>query len=214
MNRQANVQSIDALERFRLALKDYADVLIDVIAVLQLESQRTVDWVQFDRIPYWTREGRQSGDAVAQARHHLAVKQMPISGAERPPCTEERQALQQARERKRYTEQQTTKVRQLVPALQHQVDEFHATLAKLSHLADTDLPAAIANLERMMEALNRYAIMREPTAGIAPTPTPHSLSTDGTASNESVRDKPSADDSHRSTESTAPGSSSSGEETR
>ena len=167
MNRQANVQSIDSLCRFRAAIQEYLEVLQEILSNLQLESQRTVDWVQYDRTAYWRTEARSSSDTLQQALTVLEMKQLTISGGDHPACTEARQRVQKARQRLHYAEKQVARARQLVPQLQHHADEYQGVLGKVAQLIDADLPSAMATLDRIIQSLSQYALTREPTANVS-----------------------------------------------
>lgn len=161
MSKQVNVQSIDTLRQFRASLREYSDAVQDVLDCLQLESQRTVDWVQYDRAAYWRSAVREASDLLKQASTILEMKQLVIANADRPACTEERKAVQNARRRMRYSEQQVDKIKKLIPALQHEADEFQGVLSKLAQLVESNLPAAMASLDRMIESLTKYTLLQQ-----------------------------------------------------
>ena len=163
MNRQVNVTSIASLRRFQAALAEYAEVVQDVLANLQLESQRTVDWVQHDQMAYWPNQVRLAGEALNEALNVLELKQLTLDGRDAPSCTEEKMTVQRWRRRLRYAEQQVGRTRQLGPLVQHHADEYRGVLAKLAQVTDTDLPRAVAALERMAAALEKYAVSAAPS---------------------------------------------------
>ncbi len=160
MARQASVQSIDALRRFRAAIREYVEVMQDVLDNLQAESQRTVDWVRHDRMTYWPAQVRQASDGLTGALDRLQMKQLTISGRDPVSATEEKQQVQQARDRLRYTERKAARTRQLSGLLQHEVDEYRGVLAKLEQLIEADLPQAMASLDRMLASLEKYTALR------------------------------------------------------
>jgi len=160
MSRQANVQSIDALRQFRAALIEYAETVSDITANLHVESRHTIDWMVNDRATYWPAQVRQSSEDLVEARTILQSKQVTINGRDRLPCTEEKQALAAARRRHRYTEEKVRQTKKLLPIVKHQGEEYRGTLGRLSQLAETDLPAAIAILDRLITSLEKYAQIR------------------------------------------------------
>ena len=123
-----------------------------------------------DRSSYWPGQVRKSSDELAEAKTVLQSKELTINGRDRPPCTEEKQAVAAARRRNRYTEEKVRQTKKLIPIVKHQGEEYRGTLGRLSQLAETDLPAAIAVLDRMISSLERYAQLRVSGAGSPNSP--------------------------------------------
>lgn len=157
MDRQANVQSIAALHRFRAALDVYQARVHDAWIALTMETRRAVDWVDHDRSAYWLTEMRSAAEALAEAANLLERKQMTTKTADRPACAEEKETVHRARQRWQHAEDRLRAVEHWRRVVQHQADEFRGVIAKLAHLVETDLPKATAALDRMVEALERYA---------------------------------------------------------
>jgi hypothetical protein len=162
MNRQVHVNSIAALRRFQAALREYAEAIQDILDNLQLESQRTVDWIQRDRMSYWPRQLKSAGEALTEAINRLEMKQLTLNGRDAPSCSEERNDVHRWRERLRYVEQQLGRTRQLGPVIQQHAEEYCGVLAKLSGLVEIELPRAIAALDRMATALEKYTTVAAP----------------------------------------------------
>lgn len=153
---QVQVDSIDVLRRFQAALREYAEAVQDVYGTLTLETQRTVDWVDHDRMSYWPAETRRATDQLTESLNALERKHVTVDRRDPPSCTEEKMAVAAARRRLREVEEKVAAVRRWSPLVKHQADEYRGVLAKLSHLVETDLPQAIAALERMATALEKY----------------------------------------------------------
>lgn len=166
MNRQADVNSIDSLRRFRIALQQYGETVQDVVATLQCELQRAVDWFEQDRMSYWPAETRKASDKLVEALNQLEMKQLAVDRSDSPSCYDEKKAVERAKRRLRYAEEKVERTRYWLRVVKHEVDEFKGLLAKLGHLSESDLPRAVAALERMTHALDRYA---KSTTGSAQT---------------------------------------------
>lgn len=170
MAHQTNVQSIDALRRFRAVLQKYGESVQDVLDTLTMESQRTVDWIQLDRMQYWPAEVRRATDALSNALNALQMKQLTQNGRDPPAATEERANVHRTRERLRLAEDKTRRTRVLSQTVEQQAEEYRGCLGKLAQLIECDIPQALAALDRMMEALERYTQIRSsPTPSIAPS---------------------------------------------
>jgi hypothetical protein len=167
MNRQADVNSIDSIRQFRIALQDYSETVQDVVATLQCELQRAVDWFEQDRMSFWPAEVRRSNDKLVEARNQLEMKQLAVDPSSAPSCYDEKKAVERAKRRLRYAEERVQKTRHWLRIVKHEADEFKGLLANLGHISESDLPRAAAALERMTQALDRYA--KSTTADPAPT---------------------------------------------
>ena len=166
MNRQASVQSIESIRHFRAALQEYAEAVLDVLARLQLESQRTVDWIRSDRMTYWPAQVRAASDELAEALTQLEMKQMTLDGRDRPAATEQKQAVSRGRTRLRYVEDKVRRTRQLAQLVQHESEEYRAVLGMLAQLGETDIPQAAATLERIVTALEKYTALQAPRLSV------------------------------------------------
>jgi hypothetical protein len=162
MSRQTNVQSIDALRRFRLVLQQYSTAVQAALDSLQLGSQRTVDWLQQDRMTYWPAEVRRATDALNEARDLLQMKQLTVDGSDPPAATEERKNVHRAQQRLHLTEHKLQRTRQLSVQVGHHAEEYRGTLGKLAQLIECDIPLAVAALDRMIDALEKYAAQPVP----------------------------------------------------
>ena len=157
MKRSANVTSIDVLAEFKAAIEQYAADGRDTLTTLLLELRRAIEWIENDRTKYWPREVRRAADAVHEARNNLERCQLSIRPDEAPPCYEQKQALELAKRRLRTAEEKVDIVRGWRVKLHHESDEFKGQLGKMNHCLESDLARAVANLDRMMMALDKYA---------------------------------------------------------
>ena len=161
-----------------------------MLAQLHIETDRTIDLDPERPALVLAQTGASVPEIdCPQAITALDIKQLTIDGGPKPTCVEERQMVVAAKQRLRYAEQQVATLRRMLPRLRHEADEYHGVLGKLTQLVDTDLPAAMADLDRMVEALQRYTMLREPTAGIGTLP-PRS----GNSASRTPTDLPSSSD--------------------
>lgn len=181
MNRQADVASIDSLRRFQASLQSYGETVQDVVAVMQCEVQRAVEWLEQDRMVYWPAQVRKATDQLNEAKNRLEMKQLTIDQSKPPSCYEEKKAVEVARRRLRYAEDRVQSTRHWLRVVKHEVEEFRGLLSKVQSLPDHDIPKAAAILGRMAQALDKYARQSSPTGGNASIYTaPTSASSDST----------------------------------
>ncbi|NLF67657.1 MAG: hypothetical protein GX575_01240 [Candidatus Anammoximicrobium sp.] len=167
MTTQAQITSIDAVRHFKLALEEFQAETREAITQLLLEMRRGADWIEHDRSRYWPRAMQQASDAVIEARNNLERAELALRPEDKRSCHEYKIALDKAKRRLRLTEDKVRAVRRWRIEVQRAADHFHGGLAKLANSLDMDLPRALAALERMAAALDRYAERSAPmeTAG-------------------------------------------------
>lgn len=151
----ANVNSIDAIRAFRIALLKFVDDAANAITTLELEGRRPATWID-TKATYWARENRKASDGMNEARVALDRAEMTTSAEETKYAYDERKALERAKKRMRVTEEKQQAVKRWRPQIHKAVEEFHVALSKFQRYQETDLAQAIASLGRMTESLDRY----------------------------------------------------------
>lgn len=154
---QANVLSIDALQRLRSAMIRCREEMALALAESDSEVQRAVVWVERDRIPHWRRRIQQLSEDVNDARSALFRKQTVTSSKDsKPSVVDEKKALERCRAQLADAEQRLQRSRSWANALPREQSVYKGSLSALASMVDRDLPAAILALERMSVALERY----------------------------------------------------------
>jgi hypothetical protein len=167
---QADVRSIDALREFRGAMLQFGGDANDAVVMLTLESRKAVQWLLEDRARYWPDQLRKAQQSVASARNELERCQLHYGSEQAPSCFEQKKALEKAKRRLATCESKVQAVKRWTAEIREELDDFRAELARMSNWAEVDLPRAIAALDRMTRALDRYAGTQVPesAAGAAP----------------------------------------------
>ena len=162
MSQSARVTSIDAVAEFKQAIRQFEDDMRDSLMTLQLESQRALDWIDNDRSGYWFRQVRRADERLNESRNNLERAQLSLRPEDKPSCYQEKKQVALAKERQRYTEEQVQVVRQWQRRIQHEIDIFRGKLGRIEHIVDSDMSRAVATLERVVLALDRYAERKVP----------------------------------------------------
>jgi len=157
MPQRANVRSIDAVRALSRVLVNFESQVRDAIESITLEARRGVDWFEQNRARYWPNELRKSFNEVSEARTNLTRCRSQRFGDHEPDCYEEKKALEAAIRRHHLCHQKVQKLREWKNILRHEADEFKGRLGQMNVSLDVDFPQAIAALERIVEALQRYA---------------------------------------------------------
>jgi len=152
----ANVTSLDAVRGFRAVLVRFAADVEAAIVALELEARRPVEWVESDRSRYWPQQVRKASESVSEARLALERCEVRISSDDPKYCYDERKALERAKRRLQLAEEKTQAVRRWRMQLHKEFEEFQMQLARLKQYLEIDLAKAIAALDRIIAALDRY----------------------------------------------------------
>lgn len=154
---QANVRSIDALQRLRVALIRCHEELTMAISEADGTVDRAVSWVERDRVPHWRMRIQRLGEEVNDARSALFRKQTVTSSADsRPSVVDEKKALDRAKAMLDDAERRSQRSRAWAAEMPRQQALYKGGTAMLAAMVERDLPMAIAALERMSVALERY----------------------------------------------------------
>ncbi len=156
MKRSANITSVEVIRAFTPALQKFEEEVRDALVNLTLELRRAVDWLEHDRTRYWPHQLRRASQQVAEARGALERCEMAIRPEDKRGCYEEKKQLQKALSRHRLCEQKIELVKHWIQVVRHESDEFEGQIAKMSDMMDVDVPRAVATLQRMAAALDRY----------------------------------------------------------
>jgi len=156
MNDNAKVSSIDAIVDFRVALIRFAEDVTSSLTSLQMEVDRSREWIEHDRPMYWNRMFRKQYDNVATARQELSACKRRGVGDKKPSCIEEEQKFKKAKRRLEEIEEIVNTIPRWKTKLGRAGDEYKARVSGLQRFIDTDIEKAILLLERMTTILDEY----------------------------------------------------------
>ncbi|MBM4004261.1 MAG: hypothetical protein FJ295_13395 [Planctomycetes bacterium] len=160
----AKVTSIDAIRSFRVALIAFQEELSRAVVSLDLECRRPLDWMEHDRARYWPREVRRASDVMNEARLNLERCLLTIDPNDHRSCYDERKQSEAAKRRLTFAETKVQAVQQWRQRLKKEVEEFQVQTAKAKEYLEVDLPRAVAQLSRMLDALDRYVRAMRPAS--------------------------------------------------
>ncbi len=173
MSTQADVKSIDTLAFVKAAFASFAHESGQAVSECEMQGQRAVDWITVDQAAYWKAECRRMGELVNKAIKDLEYcKAFKKVGNNQPSCIEEKKALEKAKQRLARAEQKAEAVRRWTPIVQQQFREACVRLVRFREVIDVDCPRAMAQLERMLKALDAYRQVASPTDGAGEGETP------------------------------------------
>ncbi|TWT47103.1 hypothetical protein KOR42_42170 [Thalassoglobus neptunius] len=158
----ANLKSIEALRAFRASLIQFIEDASSALQSMGMELQKSREWIEHDRPQYWTIQTRRAFDLVSQTRTAYETCRMRTVAGHRPSCLEEKEAYNAAQRRVRNCQEQIEHVKRWANKLQHETDEFRGRFARLQMMLESELPKAVARLDRLASILESYAEMDAP----------------------------------------------------
>jgi hypothetical protein len=165
MAQAAHVDSIDRLKEFRVALCLFIDTVNTGLNEAEGQVQQTGIWLKHDQPSYWKTQINRRREQFSQAKNALNAKKLtrtPLGG--RYSCIDEEKAFQLAKHRLEEAEQKLKNVQRWERVFEDEVLEYKGQVHPLARTIDSELPNAIAQLDRMITALESYAALSAPEA--------------------------------------------------
>ncbi len=153
----ANVQSLDALRDFRLALVAFHERAQTAMAELRAKIDRTKGWIDQDRPLYWREQQRRAYDEVTKTRIAYDLCRLRTVGGRHSECIEEGVAKQRAKARLEYCQQKIDAVRRWSVKVGQEVDDYRGRTGPMQRQLEEDVPNMLAKLSRMIDAIEGYA---------------------------------------------------------
>ncbi len=202
----ANVRSLDCLRRLRPALIRIEGDLAVALSGLRQELNRGTNWLDHDCPAHWQREIRSGFDRIARARTELNRKQMITVAGHKADCIEEQKALRLAKQRLEFAQEKIRICRQWSIKTHRNGDEYKSRIGRVEQSLAHRFPMLIANLERMITALEHYASSeRRPmldAQGIVESPAPEATHA-ATNAEQANPESPSPESAHPEASNTA-----------
>jgi chromosome segregation ATPase len=159
MKRSADVRSIDALQDAKAAIVEFREMVGVALAEAHAEIQRTIWWLQSDQLTHWKHEIRRRQDEVNHAKSEIYRAKLAAMD-QNASVLEQRKMLERAERRLQEAEHKVRAVQHWGRMLDRDFMLYRGQCESISRAVDSDLPKAIAQLERMMEQLDRYLKVR------------------------------------------------------
>lgn len=171
---RAHITSIEALERFRATLADFAGDARNALCAVDGDIRRMEGWLQ-EQGKHWQREIRKRQEDVNRAKIELAARKYQNRDGHGRGSTEPEIALKKALVRLEEAETKLANCKRWAPELQRAVHEYHGPARMLSGVLDTEVVNALALLANKLAALEAYLNIAPPSAPSVPAITnePH-----------------------------------------
>ena len=153
----ANVQSVDAIKDVRNALIRFQERATSAMGDLRQKIDRTVAWLELDRPNYWQDQERRAYDLVASTRVAYETCKLRTVAGRRSDCIEEKKAFERAKMRMEYVREKQQSVRKWMVQSGKEANEYRSRTSNFIRTLENDVPLMIAQLGRMIDAIERYS---------------------------------------------------------
>ncbi|MBC01682.1 MAG: hypothetical protein CMJ34_00050 [Phycisphaerae bacterium] len=162
-NERADVRSIEVIDAFRATLAGFVDAGRAALLEAESDLEKTILWLDRDRIGHWNRQIRKRQELLTRARSELYRKQMQTSAkGGRAGDSDERKNLQRAERHLEEARRGLEATRTWIRRLDRERTLYKAAVSPLATALDHDLPHAIGLLRKMSENLEAYTSMPAP----------------------------------------------------
>jgi hypothetical protein len=169
MVEQAQVSSIDALKEFRDNLSAFNDMAKEALTIVDMETRRTLDWLQRDQLAYWKAMIRECEEELAQAKADLFRRQLARLSGEPPDMTEQKKAVRRAQARLEMAQEKVEKCKEWARLVMRAIDEYSGPARQLGTLVEGEPARSVIALDNILTSLDAYVYLAPPTSAPMPT---------------------------------------------
>lgn len=171
----SDVRSIDSLIQLRHTLINLSGDWTDCLHQIKYAARRIHERFAVDLPAYWKHQTTLAERALTESLDNLSRLQSTSGGASpggsaggSPGATEARMRVAKVRRRLALCQAKEKRSRQLALAVEQACEELSGPIAEVAMHSEVNLPAAAAELARMIDHLSRYAEIQSPS-----TDSPH-----------------------------------------
>ncbi len=164
MSRSANVQSIQTLKDFKLAMIEFGEDAQNALSGVEMDLRKMRDFLERDQLGYWQAQVKRRNEEVMQARSDLHRRKISQQGSDAVSDSEQKEALREAMRRLRIAEEKVALVKKLIPQLHHAIAEYHSHSQPLGDHISGGFEKSLNVLERMVLSLEAYVATTAPSA--------------------------------------------------
>lgn len=154
---QGNVRSIAVIRDLNLAVSQLTNRLTEISFDLRGEAQRAIQWVSSEAPQYWRYEQKLASQRLKETEDTLASMKATVGGRDKPVATELEQRVAKIRHRLQLCEEKLQLCKRWHTELLRAADPLLAAASAVQQQAETELPTAANQLDRLIRALEQYA---------------------------------------------------------
>ena len=176
MSEQVRVDDLEVFRRFRVALLKFAQAASQAIGSADTQISRTHSWLENEQLTYWQNQLRKRTEDVTRAREAVRQKKVykDFSGRTRGAIEEEK-ILDKCLAAVEEAQCKLEATRKWIPKLERAADMYRGGVSRLNSDVTSDIPRAVALLDRLALSLEHYlqiesTVASAPSAAVATTP--------------------------------------------
>lgn len=155
MNPAANINNVEVLATFQLALQHFEEKAKDSLMNIDMDLRRTVEWLE-EMYASWQTEIRQAEDALAQAMRELQRKKMMKIGDRTPDTSDEEKEVKKCKARLEHAEDKLERTKHWMRAFPEAVLDYEGPGRQLKTQVENGIPNMITILSNKIAALEQY----------------------------------------------------------
>jgi len=193
----ARIDSIDVIRTFRAALWKFAETANAALGDAESDVNKTLVWLENEQQTHWQHQVRVRMEAVAAAKDKVRQKQLfKDSTGRQQSAVDEQKLLSIAQRKLQEAEQKLAATKAWSRRMQRETHNYKGGVQRLQTVISVDLPNAVASLDRMYAALEKYVAAgpasAASTAATAPSGAPPAAGEGGGAMARAVTEAPAA----------------------
>jgi hypothetical protein len=157
MNQSANVRSVEAIEKFKLAMVNFGDDARNALTGVEMDLRRVRDWLVREQSMYWQTQVKKRTEQVSMARTELHRRRLSQQNSDAISDTEQKENLRIAQRRLEEAEDKVARVKKWIPILEHAIAEYNSAAQPLGDRLTGQFQNSLALLERTITAIYDYA---------------------------------------------------------
>jgi len=170
MSPTARVQSIEGLEQFRAALCIFTDQAGQSLATVRADAERFLNWLG-EQFKYWQRQIRVRDEQLAEAKSDLhRCLSATVDAHHVPSCHQEKKLVALAKRRLEEAEEKLAAVKRWTTIVEAAILDFQAHSEPLAGALVSDMPKALAEMDRSIARLIEYIQLAPPELAASAPP--------------------------------------------
>lgn len=167
---QAHIEDTEALDRLRIQLVKFVEVLSSAVAEAAGEVNRTAQWLELDRTQHWKLQLRKREEKYQQALEALRMKQFfKGPSGEKQSTVDEMKRVKVCRAMVEEAQLKEKAVAMHKNRLSREKILFQGALARMNSIANQTGPLSIEEIKHLILALEKYGQITSEAASEAAT---------------------------------------------
>ena len=161
MSNPADIRNFQALLDMRVALISFGEDTRAALGDVDSSVKKMMSWLESDRPQHWKRELKRRERLLADAKLDLQ-RCLMNNPQDRGRCLLEKRRFDKCERQVEEAQQKLKAVSKWRQMFTREVALYKAQTGQLGHVADHQVPVAVAELDRMLRALEQY-VQTKPT---------------------------------------------------